>query len=337
MKDDYVEMSATCFIESLYRRMEHGDWRHNIDEQLLARFFGFEGDPERYAVVDSVRDSHKFYFGSIGYFDHDDYWHNTNRLSETAKEFLKNGIQVMPYSTCWFEWDPWLRGFDWRSWKGDPGGRVACLIEKGVGTLIFQTFYAVHGSDRNSLVKAPWTFSGAVMVLYEETSQIEWWTCGHWDSSNFTAISDKHTGAWDKNSPWDLDKWPDYKKGNATADDWRSVDRCLAAMMILMAKDVKTVERHPPAALNQHRAKKGKVPLFSHHVVTIKPERIVYEQGDGTDANGIKRASPRLHWRRGHVRTLSSGKKVGVPPCIIGAKAGGAGPVIDKTYRVSPT
>ena len=106
---------------------------------------------------------------------------------------------------------------------------------------------------------------------------------------------------------------------------------------MLLARETKLVEKYPAAGLNAHRIKKGKVPLFSHHVVTIDPKRIVYEHGDGTDANGIKRASPRLHWRRGHVRTLSSGKKVGVPPCIIGAKAGGDGPVIDKTYRVSPT
>jgi hypothetical protein len=101
-------------------------------------------------------------------------------------------------------------------------------------------------------------------------------------------------------------------------------------MAMLLARETKLVEKHPPAGINAHRAKKGRAPLFSHHVVTIDPQRIVHEGGGGS---GIARSSPRLHWRRGHVRTLSSGKKIGIPPCIVGAAENG---VVDKSYRIKP-
>lgn len=68
--------------------------------------------------------------------------------------------------------------------------------------------------------------------------------------------------------------------------------------------------------LNLKRAKRG--------VPQIMPFHTVYFEVDGkeynTDGSGIGNGSQkRLHWRRGHVRHLSSGKITHVRPCLVGA------------------
>ena len=40
---------------------------------------------------------------------------------------------------------------------------------------------------------------------------------------------------------------------------------------------------------------------------------------DGTEVGGGAHASPRMHWRRGHVRKLESGKMTHVRPCLVNA------------------
>lgn len=47
---------------------------------------------------------------------------------------------------------------------------------------------------------------------------------------------------------------------------------------------------------------------------------------------GGTHASPRLHWRRGHIRHLRSGRKVPVRPTLVGLAERG---FIDKDYAVS--
>ena len=48
-------------------------------------------------------------------------------------------------------------------------------------------------------------------------------------------------------------------------------------------------------------------------------------------SNSGNHSSPRMHFRRGHVRTLPSGKKTPVQSCIVGKRDNG---VIEKDYDV---
>jgi hypothetical protein len=70
----------------------------------------------------------------------------------------------------------------------------------------------------------------------------------------------------------------------------------------------RTTERIPasaPPKLNRARIKRGVTPLADHRVVRIVPDRFIQTSA----ALGGHHASPRLHWRRSHIRTLHRGTK----------------------------
>jgi hypothetical protein len=93
----------------------------------------------------------------------------------------------------------------------------------------------------------------------------------------------------------------------------------MAAMACIGAKGVKIRHEEAPYKLNKSRAKRGVGPIFSHSVVEIDLSQI---EREGPDLGGAH-ASPRLHWRRGHRRTLSHGKSVRVRACLVGSLASG--------------
>jgi hypothetical protein len=229
-----------------------------------------------------------------------------NPLRDTALDFYQNGIKVCPFSECWFEWNLKREHHD---------ENIICFVEDLPDRMLFQVFFCDKVGPNRDLIS--WTFSGLVWFL-TSSGDYNCYPCS--EEIEQDSISD-----------------------GVNIGDQFTIQLALASMAMLMARETKVVEKRPPAGINAHRLKKGRVPLFSHHVVTIDRERIVYE-GGSDQPSGIKRSSPRLHWRRGHPRTLRSGKVIGVPPCIIGAKPrgdgddgggpGGSGPVIDKTYRV---
>ena len=93
----------------------------------------------------------------------------------------------------------------------------------------------------------------------------------------------------------------------------------------------KTTELKPSPApdvkLNKARAKRGRFPLKEHSIVTIVPNRFITA---GPDQGGTH-ASPRLHWRRSHLRTLADGKKIIIPRHLVGRRELGE---ITSEYRV---
>jgi hypothetical protein len=83
--------------------------------------------------------------------------------------------------------------------------------------------------------------------------------------------------------------------------------------------------------VNAIRARKGRALLeYEHKVVRIDP---ALTRIPGVVALGGSHASPRMHWRRGHVRTLADGRKVQVKPCVVGDVARGT---IAHDYVVRP-
>jgi len=64
--------------------------------------------------------------------------------------------------------------------------------------------------------------------------------------------------------------------------------------------------------MNAKRVKNGKDPYQDFTVIDLVGH--ISNQGDGTHA------SPRPHWRRGHVRHLSGGRKIPIDPCMINFK-----------------
>lgn len=88
---------------------------------------------------------------------------------------------------------------------------------------------------------------------------------------------------------------------------------------------------HHPASekLNRARLKKGGEPTYAHHTIKIG--------GVSTTGRvlgvGAAHASPRKHWRRGHVRTLHRGtdkeKRTLIPACLVNGRG-----FISKDYEV---
>ena len=103
----------------------------------------------------------------------------------------------------------------------------------------------------------------------------------------------------------------------------------VAIYMMTMGKNdfYMSVPTPEEAATNRKRISKGKKPLIEFKVATIEGKKTMMSSTPhGTHA------SPRLHWRRGHWRTMSkSGKKTWIAPMEVGDESNGR---IVKTYAI---
>jgi hypothetical protein len=85
--------------------------------------------------------------------------------------------------------------------------------------------------------------------------------------------------------------------------------------LMLNSRSTEISTEQPPAKLNKAREKRGNCPLFTHRVVNLTPERFTRGHNEG---QGGTHASPRLHWRRSHVRMLPNGKRTVVVRHLVG-------------------
>lgn len=94
----------------------------------------------------------------------------------------------------------------------------------------------------------------------------------------------------------------------------------------LQCSNVQVRDNPPPKALVRQQKRRGQVPMFSFKTLHI-------DTGDKEikTNKGGKHESPRLHFRRGHVRRLTSGKKTWVSPCMVGDASKGQ---VFKDYEV---
>jgi hypothetical protein len=95
---------------------------------------------------------------------------------------------------------------------------------------------------------------------------------------------------------------------------------------LLRCKNVVTVDNPAPAALNKKRIAAGKVPIFSHKTLHL---HVPIENQKSTHQGGTH-ASPRIHLRRGHIRTLSDDREIWVNEAVVGKKHG----IVHKDYQL---
>lgn len=89
----------------------------------------------------------------------------------------------------------------------------------------------------------------------------------------------------------------------------------LAALGCLNSEGLETTTTRAPKFINGVREKKGKPPIFSLHRISIDLSKVRMPGMKGAD---MTHASPRLHWRRGHIRRLAVGRMTIVRPCLVG-------------------
>lgn len=109
----------------------------------------------------------------------------------------------------------------------------------------------------------------------------------------------------------------------------------LGAVSMLISKDVVQTTHEPSAKLNKARVRKDKPIIRDTIMVSLTPAARAAYLADGSDRAGIK-----LHWRRGHYRTLRHDRYRGervvpVAPCLVGAADGVAIPA-PKQYKLEP-
>lgn len=90
---------------------------------------------------------------------------------------------------------------------------------------------------------------------------------------------------------------------------FRAIDFVLGTTALLGSKSTIKVDDPAPERLNKARAHKGKPAIG--RTITIRLDRHGQVERNGTHA------SPIPHWRRGHIRRLSSGKMTPVPPTLV--------------------
>lgn len=117
------------------------------------------------------------------------------------------------------------------------------------------------------------------------------------------------------------------RNGEPVGDDVRyaragqSMRFICGAISMLMSRDVSTRIEPVPMKLNAQRERKGKPPIGEAHVIKVNAsvERHYREAGERFRTH----ASPKMHWRRGHFRTLHRGDEnqriVPVAPSLVGA------------------
>lgn len=85
---------------------------------------------------------------------------------------------------------------------------------------------------------------------------------------------------------------------------------------LLQSTHTKTRKVEYSDKLNKKRAKRGLPAIMPYHTVYFEVGGKNYNT-DGTEVGSGKHASPKMHWRRGHVRKLASGKLTHVRPCLV--------------------
>lgn len=130
-------------------------------------------------------------------------------------------------------------------------------------------------------------------------------------------------------APVETGKWYVRSVGDAS-DDAAYINRMLYAVLysfqVLECNNTYLRRERASEKLNKKRAKRGRGRIPDSYVLAITGG----EQEIGVGGGG-SHASPRYHFRRGHIRHLSSGKKTWVTSCMVGR----SGELADKTYRVT--
>lgn len=96
-----------------------------------------------------------------------------------------------------------------------------------------------------------------------------------------------------------------------------TVNDFLALVVMLHADGVERRTSQAPTQLNEKREKRGLLPIQPINEIFIRVgERTVHPSGQDEERS---HASPRAHWRRGHVRRLPNKQLTNVRPCMVGA------------------
>ena len=109
------------------------------------------------------------------------------------------------------------------------------------------------------------------------------------------------------------------------AYSYEAIRRLALSLEVFLCSNVIQLENNPAKMTNRRRIEKGKIPFFTYRTL-----HITGDGGTGGEETGTH-ASPRLHFRRGHIRRISEDRRVWVRSCLVGDKTQG---FAGKDYKV---
>jgi hypothetical protein len=117
-----------------------------------------------------------------------------------------------------------------------------------------------------------------------------------------------------------LYKFPDVEFSHNKAEEelYQMVSYFVLVFTALMeSSHVKTRKTEIGEKLNKKREKRGLPKIMPFHTVYFEVDGKEYSTGGV--ARGGSSSQKSMHWRRGHIRRLASGKITHVRPCLVGA------------------
>ena len=243
--------------------------------------------------VDLIRKSAKFDLGRFGPADADAF----KALRDTGHDIIANGLYAPPYPLTYVEL---LIDDDGTS------------IYTGVLTATAKWFSSMPGLPPEMvafLLENP-DNAHHFLILGNSPGDVESYGVGVY---RYEVSKDGvYTGAPMNNEPLDQESFNKHASAVAVI---------LELLSGLLTTRKAEVVYHPVAEkLNRARLKRGVEPTYAHHTIKIG--------GVSTTGRvlgiGATHASPRKHWRRGHVRVLhrdtSKEKKKLIPACLINGR-----------------
>lgn len=150
---------------------------------------------------------------------------------------------------------------------------------------------------------------------------------GRWEESalKVTIFDDGHYYCTDRHTGERID--PATLKYDVTGEtcpseeaySFEAIRRIGLSLEVFLCSNVIQVEQHPGKMTNRRRIEKGKIPFFTYRTLHVTGDAA--PRGDD-EAQGTH-ASPRLHFRRGHIRKMADGRRIWVRSCLVGDKSRG--------------
>lgn len=261
-------------------------------------------------VVHDLADAHPFTFQNIP-FERDGFRPVYPACDPEEFAFFNEGLVPVPYPLAWFEYEG--------------AGATSGLLVKETGQLVeLVEFSKVTVSGFTHVRVFPWVqqiYRGGPASLpagVQPTFQ-----------SDASMLKDRET----RLTKGVLDPLGLYLRGKTyeaaqmgvdpTSDEvdmvmLRESGFLVYLLVMLGSRSTETQVDQPGKFANRKRREKGLRPLPAVTTVRVVPRWIVERlRAEGEDIH----ASPRMHWRRSHLRTLSEGRRIVIPRCLVGFKA----------------
>jgi hypothetical protein len=215
-------------------------------------------------------------------------------LFEFGTEMAKNGLVQLPYDDTLF---------CARLPSGERFAALCCVFD---GSYYWHFFREIrNGLGGTTFSPAGWAYvpgDGGNIQLQPMIDKTKY---------------DDLSGRMDNAETDDLRRSRDYELQMAQL----GVSFVLTQLAALVCKDIVVKDVAEPTKLNRQRERKGRSPIDAYHVISIGAEaKTIIRAERHSGARGVVSA----HYRRGHIRKISSGRMVPVAPCIVGSLAGDA-------------